>query len=63
MHPPQPDLPPGETLPPRDSREYQHLLFDEPAAEQETPPDAPSAEPPLSEETPDEPPPPPTHDP
>lgn len=61
--PPRPDLPPGETIPPRDGREYQHLLFDEPAAEQETTPDAPSADPPLSEETPDEPPPPPTDDP
>jgi len=61
--PPGPDLPPGETIPPRDSQEYQHLLFDEPTAEHETTPDAPSAESPLSAETPDEPTPPPTHDP
>ena len=61
--PPRPDLPPGETIPPRDSREYQHLLFDEPAAEHETTPDAPSAEPPLPEESPDEPPPPAALDP
>jgi transposase len=61
--PPGPDLPPGETIPPRDSREYQHLLFDEFAAEQETTPEGPSAEPPLPEEVPDEPPPPPALDP
>lgn len=58
-----PDLPPGETIPPRDSREYQRLLFDEPPAEQGTAPDAPSAEPPLPEETSDEPPPPAVRDP
>jgi len=57
--PPQlPDLPPSETIPPRDSREYQRLLFDEPAAEPEPTPDAPSAESPLPQESPDEPPPP-----
>jgi transposase len=56
---PRPDLPPSETILPRDSREYQRLLFDEPAAEHEPTPDAPSAEPPFSEEIPDEPPSPP----
>jgi hypothetical protein len=60
---PRPDLPPSETIPPRDSREYQRLLFDDPAAEHETTPDAPAAEPPLPEEAPDEPPPPPALDP
>ncbi len=58
-----PDLPPGETIPPRDSREYQRLLFDEPAAEPEPTPDAPSAESALPQESPDEPPPPAALDP
>jgi hypothetical protein len=62
--PPQrPDLPPSETILPRDSRDYQRLLFDAPAAEHEAPPDAPAAEPPLPDETADEPPPPPRLDP
>jgi hypothetical protein len=54
----RPNLPSGDTIPPRDSREYQRLLFDDPAAEHEPTPDAPSAEPPFSEEIRDEPPPP-----
>jgi hypothetical protein len=60
---PRPDLPPGETIPPRDSREYQRLLFDDPAAEHEPTSEEPSTERPLTEEVPDEPPPPPTLDP
>jgi transposase len=56
--PPLLDVPPSETIPPRDSREYQRLLFDDPAPAPETTPDAPSAEPPAPQETPDEPPPP-----
>jgi transposase len=60
---PQPDLPPGETIPPRDSQEYQHLLFDESTAERDTTPDTPFAEPPLSTEPPDEPSPPLSHNP
>jgi transposase len=60
---PRPALPPEETIPPRDSREYQRLLFDDLAAEQEPTPAEPSTEPPLPEEVPNELPPPPPLDP
>lgn len=52
------DLPPGEIILPRDSRDYQRLLFDDPAADTPASCEPPSAEPSLPDEAADEPPPP-----